>query len=410
MLRKYIPNITVNIGKHLPMAVLANIKYGFPGRKINVIGVTGTDGKTTTVNMIYNILKSAGKRVSMVSTINANVAGRQYDTGFHVTSPKSSMIQKFLADSVKKGDEFFILEVTSHALDQFRTWGIPIEIGVITNITHEHLDYHKTFENYLSAKSKLISKSKLAVLNRDDENFNRLQKVSTRVVSFGLHNNSDLNPKNFPLKLKIPGEYNVLNALAAAAVARAVGIEDRLIKKSLESFNSLSGRMEEVPNKLGLKVVVDFAHTPNSLENALKTLRTETERSSRASRTKGRLISVFGCASQRDIQKRPIMGQISAKLADITILTDEDPRHEPSLEIINQIASGAKAIGAKINESLYIQPDRQKAIDLAISLAKKGDAIGVFGKGHERSMNYKGKELPWSDFAAVQKALGWTPN
>lgn len=398
MFKKFIPQKAINLGKHLPVAVSANLKYGFPSKKLKVIGVTGTDGKTTTVNMIYSVLKSGGKKVSMISTISAVVAGKNYDTGFHVTSPDPFMIQKFIKQSVENGDEYLVLEVTSHALDQFRVWGIKFDVGVITNITHEHLDYHKTFENYLQTKAKLVKGVNLAVLNRDDPNFEKLKRLSgnSKVTTFGLNKNADINPDNFSLKLKLVGEYNLYNALAAALVARYYGVEDKVIKNSLENFDNLSGRMEEVKNNRGLKIIIDFAHTPNALESALTALR---------SQTKDKLISVFGAASKRDETKRPIMGQISAKLADITILTDEDPRFEDSLKIIDQIKYGAISAGAKIGDTLYIEPDRQSAIKLALELASKGDIVGVFGKGHERSMNYKGVEKPWSDQQAVSKAL-----
>ncbi len=391
-----VKRLAINYGKHLPKAILANLKYGFPGSKIRVIGVTGTDGKTTTVNMIYKILKDAGKKVSMVSTINASVAGKNYDTGFHVTSPPPEMVQKFLNESVKNKDEFFVLEVTSHALDQFRVWGVPFEAVVITNVTHEHLDYHGTFKRYLSTKAKILENTKVAVLNSDDENFSYLNKRSqNKVITFGKNPKADFSMKNFSLNLEIPGEYNVLNALAAAAIADYFGIEKKIIKKSLEEFNNLSGRMEEVKNNKGLRIIVDFAHTPNSLEQVLSTLKPKS----------GRLISVFGCASQRDIKKRPIMGQISAKIADITILTSEDPRNEDPEKIIEEIQRGAIAVGAKINKDLYKVIDRQKAIELALQLSKKGDVVGVFGKGHEKTMNIKGKELPWSDTDAIRSAL-----
>ncbi len=391
MIKKFIPHFVINYGKHLPRAVVANVKHGFPGRKLKVIGVTGTDGKTTTVNMIYQILKDAGKKVSMISTINAVIGGQEYDTGFHVTSPDPKMIQKFLHQAVEHGDEFMVLEVTSHALSQFRVWGIPFEIGVITNITHEHLDYHKTFKNYLNAKAKLISQAKYAVLNCDDTGFKILSdKTSGRIISFGFSKNADFNPENFSFKLQIPGDYNISNALAAAAVAQNLGIDKQTIIKSLESFNSLSGRMEEVKNNRGIKIVVDFAHTPNALENALKTL---------SQHTKGKLIAVFGCAAERDKEKRPLMGEISGRFADITILTDEDPRYEDRNKIIDEIAFG---VGDK---KLFKEPDREKAIKLAISLARIDDVIGIFGKGHEKSMNYEGKELSWSDVQAVKKIL-----
>lgn len=396
-MNKLLPQTVINLGKHLPKAVLANLKYDFPGKKLKVIGVTGTDGKTTTVNMIYKILLDSHKKVSMISTVNAIVGGKIYDTGFHVTSPDSGIIQKLLSDAVKNGDEYFILEVTSHALEQFRVWGIPFEIGVITNITHEHLDYHKTFQKYLRSKIKLIKNTRTAVLNYDDENYQMLKSsAKKRVISFGLNQQADVNPINCILKLAIPGKYNQLNALASVAVAKELGINNEQIIRSLNSLKGIIGRMEEIKNNRDIKIVVDFAHTPNALQLALLTLRES---------TKGKLISVFGCAGERDTEKRPMMGKISARLADLTILTDEDPRFESNLGIIDQISSGARSAGARLNENLLILPDREKAIRMALSFARRGDVIGIFGKGHEQSMSYQGKELTWSDVQTVKDLL-----
>ncbi len=395
MIKKIIPKSVINYGKHLPEAILANTSSHFAGRKLRVIGVTGTDGKTTTVNMIYQILKDAGKKVSMVSTINAFIGNKSFDTGFHVTSPKSADIQKYLMASLKEGDEYMVLEVTSHALAQFRVWGIKFEVGIVTNITHEHLNYHGNFENYLKAKAKLIKNVKYAILNRDDPSFEKLAKSTLgKVLSFGMKKNADCNPYNLNLKLKLLGDYNIYNAEAAFLTGQILGLNEKQITKSLEEFDTLPGRMEEIPNKLGIKIVVDFAHTPNALENALKSLKPKN----------GRLISVFGCASERDIEKRPLMGGISAKYADLTILTDEDPRFENREKIIDEISAGFIGAGGE-KDNLCMEPDRQKAISLAINLAKKGDVVGIFGKGHEKSMNYKGIEKDWSDQRAVLNAL-----
>lgn len=385
----------INNFYHLPKAILANIIYGFPTRKLKVIGVTGTDGKTTTVNMIYQILKGAGKRVSMISTINAEIGGKKFDTGFHVTSPDPFTIQKLAKDATGNGDEFLILEVTSHGLDQYRFWGIKFLIGVITNITHEHLDYHRNFENYFKTKLKLIKGTDCAVVNQNlASNLEGCKR--SKVITFGL-NKGDFNQKEVKLKLKVFGRYNIENALAAMAVSYLLNIPKLQVLRSLEKFEGVSGRMEEISNSRGIKIFIDFAHTPNALEQALIALQSHI--------SAGRLIAVFGCASERDVSKRPIMGRISAKLANITILTNEDPRYEDENKIISEIAKGAVSFGAKIGINLFKEADRQKAILMALSLAKKGDCIGIFGKGHERTMNIKGQEQPWSDFEAVRKAI-----
>lgn len=394
--RKLVPQILINYFEHLPQALVANLIYGFPGRRIRVIGVTGTDGKTTTVNMIYSILKSAGKRVSMISTINAVVSGKVYNTGFHVTSPDPFLLQKLIQRSYQAGDEFLVLEVTSHALDQFRVWGVNFEIGVITNITHEHLDYHKTFVRYQKTKGRLIQGVKIAVLNHDDANFATLEKMSLgKVVSFGLGTDSDFNLVKFPLKLKIIGQYNLYNALAATAVCSTLGIDWTIIQRTLQSFETLKGRMEEIKNKRGIKVMVDFAHTPNALEAALKTLREITG---------GRLIAVFGAAALRDRSKRPKMGKVASDFADITILTNEDPRFEDENKIIEEIAGGISQ-SYQTQGKLFKMPDRARAIRWAVKMAHKGDTIGIFGKGHEESMSVLGVEKPWSDQKQAALAL-----
>ncbi len=397
-IRKQIPNEVVNLFKHLPSSVLANIIYGFPSRGMKFIGVTGTDGKTTTTNMIYHILKNSGFKTSMVSTINAEINGEKIDTGFHVTNPDYYLLQKLIDKAKKAGTEIFVLEVTSHGLDQFRTWGINFDIGVITNITSEHLDYHKTWENYFNSKAKLIKNSKWAIINIDEDHFKRLRSLAKgSVISFGNDTKADFNPYINKFKLKIPGEFNILNALAAMAAASILSVDPQSSAKLLENFTSLEGRMQQVDNKKGLKIVIDFAHTPNALENAIKTLKQS---------SKNRIISIFGCAGLRDVKKRALMGEISGRLSDITIITSEDPRGE--IETINkQILEGIKKGGGELGKNVFIENDRQKAIQLAINkLAKKGDIIGIFGKGHEKSMNLDGtNELPWSDYQAVQKVL-----
>lgn len=394
-----LPQNIINLLMHLPIAVYANLKYGFPAKSMKVIGVSGTDGKTTTVNMIYHILKDAGKKVSMVSTINAYIGDQNIDTGFHVTSPGPMDIQKLIKKAKDFGSEYLILEATSQALDQYRFWGISYDIVIITNVTRDHLDYHKNFENYLKAKGKLVIGSKTAVLNIDEkENYKKLSKLASgEIVSFGLSKEADFNPRTFPLTLKLPGEFSTVNALAASAVCSKLGIARTSIVGSLAGFNNLPGRMEKIKNKNGLNIYVDFAHTPNALEKALKTL---------ATGGSSKLLAVFGAAADRDEGKRALMGRIAAENADILILTDEDPRFEDSMKIINEIALGAVEAGAITGENLYLIPDRRKAIETALKIASKGDTIGVFGKGHEKSMNYRGVEKPWSDVGVIEELLG----
>lgn len=398
-LRALVPNSLVNNLKHLPTAIAANLRYKFPSRGMKVVGVTGTDGKTTTVNMIYQILRDAGKQVAMVSTVNAIIGEEEIDTGFHVTSPAHFDMQKYIRKAKDQGCEYLVLEVSSFALSQYRVWGIGFDIGVITNITRDHLDYHKTWENYFLAKAALIKKSRIAVINHDEKHFSRLKKLAEgHVVSFGKSALADFNPKKFPLTLKILGDFNMLNAEAAAAVAVNLGVSRESMRKTLAEFNPVKGRMNLVPNKKGIKIVIDYAHTPNGLSNALETLKTG---------NKSKLIAVIGAEGERDISKRFPMGEIAAKLADFVIITAVDPRGKLD-QINNQILEGAKKSGGLENENVFVVNDRKEAIRKAIQeLSKPGDIVGIFGKGHEQSMNFDGKkEVKWSDFEAVSEILG----
>jgi UDP-N-acetylmuramoyl-L-alanyl-D-glutamate--2,6-diaminopimelate ligase len=397
-LKKLVPQEAINLGKHFPLSVYANLKYGFPSRGMKVIGVTGTDGKTTTSNMIYQVLREAGKKAALVSTINAVIDGKELDTGFHVTTPNQLNLQSYINQAKLKGTEYLVLEVTSHALDQYRVWGVKFDIGVVTNITHEHLDYHKTWENYFQAKFKLVKNSKKLVLNMDDKSYPKIKGlVNKPITTFGMTDKSDLNPKVFPFKLKVPGDFNIQNALAASAVGEIIGIDKKIIKNALENFQGLRGRMDLVPNKRDLKIVIDFAHTPNGLEQALKALK-KTYR--------GKITALIGAEGYRDEGKRSQLGKIAVTLADRVIITSVDPRG--LLEKINkQILEGVKQAGGVLGKNVFVEDDREKAIDMAINdLSKKGDIVGIFGKGHETSNNLDGKkELPWSDYEAVEKAL-----
>ena len=390
---------------HLLRAFTACIYFGFPSKKLTVIGVTGTDGKTTTSHMIYEILKSANKKVSLISSIHAQIGEKTYDTGFHVTTPDPVALQKFLRKVVNSDSECLVLEVTSHGLDQNRIFGVDFDFAVLTNITHEHLDYHKSFENYILAKARLFKGVKVSILNLDDPTFSKIKKLANgKIITYSIGKKADFAPKNFPLKLKIPGEYNLSNALCAAALATQVGISKKIITKALNNFQGVKGRMEEVDMGQDYQVKVDFAHTPNGLKQALKTLK---------SRIKGqgsRVIAVFGAAGERDKLKRPKMGKIAAIYADICVLTAEDPRSERVEDICWQIARGLVRSGKKEGSDFYQIYDRQKAIEFAVKLAKPGDIVVCFGKSHEKSMCFGKKEYPWDEFKSVERAITKTAN
>ncbi len=379
---------------HGILAQIAVSLYGNPSRKILTIGVTGTDGKTTTASLIFHILKTAGFNPAMITTVGAEIAGQEYETGLHTTTPSAFFIQKYIKRAIDAGANYLVLETTSHALDQNRVLGIDFKIGVLTNISHEHLDYHGTYDEYVKAKSKLFKKSEIAILNLDDESYSHIKHSCGRakISTYSLKKKADFTPKGLGIKLPGQFEFNFENFLAAASVAKVLGVETDKIQLALNSFKFPQGRQEMIYDK-DFRVIIDFAHTPNSFQRILPVLKKAAS---------GRLIHVFGAAGLRDASKRPLMGKIASENDDIIILTSEDPRSEGVEKINEQIKLGIKD---KAGDSLFEIGDRQKAIDLAISQAKKGDIVVVTGKGHERSMNMGHGEIPWSDQAAVEEAL-----
>lgn len=378
----------------MALALLASSWYENPSNKLKVIGVTGTDGKTTTSNLIYWIIRTSGRKVGIVSTLGAKIGSHVIDTGLHVTNPEPIALQKFLSEMVAKNCEYAVMEVTSHGLDQERIGGVRFFISVLTNISHEHLDYHKTFENYVKAKAKLFNLSGIAVLNKSDSSFSLIKKLlnSDKETLIYPGTKTDISIEN-AIENRFPEPYNRLNALAAVTVTQRLGIDNGSIIEAIRSFPALSGRLEKIENNKGFEVIVDFAHTPNALKNVLQALNR---------RKKGKLICVFGCAGERDVAKRPMMAEISTKIADISVFTAEDPRHENIEEILSQMV-----LGVPRGANAYFKiPDRGEAIAHAIQkLAKEGDTIIICGKGHEKSMAYGDKEYPWSDQEAVKEAL-----
>jgi UDP-N-acetylmuramoyl-L-alanyl-D-glutamate--2,6-diaminopimelate ligase len=380
---------------HFISACSACIAYGFPANKLNVIGVTGTDGKTTTSTLIYHLLKHAGYNVALISTVAAYVGNKQIDTGFHVTSANEWQLQKLIREIVNKGFTHLVLESTSHGLDQHRLLGTNIQTAVITNVSHEHLDYHRTFNRYLAAKAKIMANAKTVIVNADDASsykklVQRAPKNAT-LVSYTLHK---IPPELKPaIVSRFSENYNQSNALAASHAAMSLGVPLSTISEALPLFSGIPGRMQYINNQLDINIIVDFAHTPNALENVLKAVK---------STTKGRLIAVFGSAGQRDTSKRPLMGAAADKYADEIILTAEDPRGEDIRLIISQIKSGVTSNKGHVHGII----DRATAIAFAISLAKPGDTVIVCGKGHEQAMNLDGQnEIPWSDAAVIQKLV-----
>lgn len=392
---------------HAWKAEAAIFFYGRPAKKLFVIGITGTDGKTTTASLIYHILNSAGEKVSMITTLGAKIGENTYDTGFHTTTPSSFTLQKFVKRAADYGSRYLVLELTSHALDQNRAKGTQFGIGVLTNVTHEHLDYHKTYEQYLQAKTKLLKLSETSIVNLDDESYSLVSKElkDKKVLTYSIDKKTaDFNTNNIKINLPKPYGFNTQNFLAAIAAAKYIGISDKDIGSALQSFKLPQGRLEVVYDN-DFRVIVDFAHTPNSIEKVLPQIK---------EKTKARLIHVFGAAGERDSSKRPLMGRASSRYADIILLTAEDSRSEKIENINSQIKEGIKGFSF-VDPDLFCDfngkkicfeiPDRHEAINFAIDIAKRGDVIVVTGKGHEKSMNLGHGEIPWSEYEAIAAAI-----
>jgi len=426
------------------LAHLSAAFHNFPSRNVRVIGVTGTDGKTTTSALIENILLAAGHTVGAITTVGARIGGRELDTGFHTTTPDAPDIQNYLAQMVEQGSEYAVIESTSHGLAQHRLDAIDFDIAVVTNITHEHLDLHGSWENYRAAKALLFRAllntrkkprtTKVAVLNADDNArgvfeflreipsdekiiyaqspisnlqspISNLQSphelwISARDISHtanGLQFTVDTPFGELRISSPLIGRYNVSNILAATGAALGRRIPFNAIAQGVKITRGIVGRMERIENARGLNVIVDFAHTPYALAHALKTAR---------ELSNGRVIAVFGCAGLRDVQKRAWMGEISGTNADITIVTAEDPRTESLAQINAQIAAGLHKANRALEKDYFIIEDRAAAIDFAINkIAEPNDIVILCGKGHERSMCFGATEYPWSDQDAARAAL-----
>ena len=467
--RASVPYLRVRDGQEA-LAWLSAAWHDYPARHMVMIGVTGTDGKTSTVNLLYHILRAAGLEVGMISTVNAVIGDEVHDTGLHVTTPPAPQVQRYLAQMVAAGTTHAVLETTSHGLAQHRVDACEFDVAVVTNITHEHLDYHGDWEAYFAAKARLFEGlrtayckqdpqntnerlAKLAVLNADDASFGRLQDIDVeRMLSYGLADaqtstgrRADVSAHDivctlfdpedtlaphasaggtgdagdtgdatrFTLRARLPspqredilvrtaliGTYNVSNVLAAATAALGLGITPQAIQAGVRALEGVPGRMERVSDTTHpFLAIVDFAHTPNALRQALQTAQTLVK-------DDGRVITVWGSAGLRDREKRRLMGTISAQWADLTIITAEDPRTDSLETIMAESAAACATAGLKEKVDFWRVADRGQAIRFAVEQARPGDVVIVCGKGHEQSMCFGDTEYPWDDRKALRRAL-----
>ena len=425
-------NLTKTARKVLPKSALAELeksyrksrakiisaRYGNPARDLRVIAVTGTNGKTTTVNFLNEILKEAGYRTAMFSTANIEIAGEQTVNDTNSTTATVARLQKFFRDAKKADVEFALIEATSHALDQYKFEGVPIEMAIMTNLTQDHLDYHKTMENYAAAKAKLFKMNpNLVVLNADDEWFDYFNNFATesQKITYGEGESADVKIENFKLykkgseaKLRIdnnveleiatnlPGEFNIYNMTAAAAGAYLLGISLKDIQEGIANLEGVSGRFEYATPGLPFDTIVDYAHTPDALEKLLKSAKEI---------SKNRTILVFGACGDRDREKRPIMGKIAQDLADRIIITDEENYTEDATQIREEIISGISKKNDKLPANIQEIPDRKEAIRKALQIAGKGDIVLITGLGHEVYRVIDGEKTPWNDTQIVREIV-----
>jgi UDP-N-acetylmuramoyl-L-alanyl-D-glutamate--2,6-diaminopimelate ligase len=405
---------------HLAEAVAYNVKAGYPAHGMKVIGVTGTNGKTTTCFMIHRMLLQAGYKVGLMTTVAYGVGEDIKPQIHHMTNVPIPELMKRLQWMKSQGVEWLVLETTSHALAQNRVYGVPFSVAVLTNLTHEHLDYHKTFENYRAAKVKLFQLAdknrkglRIGVVNADDPNAHYFADAVAHPMSYGVDTGDvratqvKLSPDGvsydtvidsaaYHISCRIPGSFNVYNSLAAVCVGHAIGLSKAQIEQGIASLEGVEGRMTRIDEGQEFSVIVDFAHTPDSFEKLFKDLKPV---------VKGKLIVMFGSAGRRDEAKRAIQGELAGKFADEVIVTEEDDRDIDGVQIMEQIAGGVEKAGKTRDKDLFLVHDRPEAIQFAVNRAKAGDTVLLLGKGHEKTIERSDGEHPWDEIGTAHEAL-----
>jgi UDP-N-acetylmuramoyl-L-alanyl-D-glutamate--2,6-diaminopimelate ligase len=408
---------------HLAEAFLFNLINGFPGRGLKVIGVTGTNGKTTTAFMIHRMLQEAGYKTGLMSTVAWGVGEDVKPQIHHYTNvPVPEFMQRLKVMRAAQVD-YLVMEITSQALAQNRAFGVPFSIAVMTNVTHEHLDYHGSFERYRDAKRKLFKRAnrnrhglRVGVINADDPSVKEFCSDVKNPITYGIDGGdlratdikstpsgstytATIDKDRYLITCKLPGSFNVSNSLAVVAAGRAIGLTPTQIEQGIAALESVEGRMNRIDEGQDFDVIVDYAHTPDSFEKLFKDLKPV---------VKGKLIVMFGSAGRRDEAKRPVQGELAGKYCDEVVITEEDDRDIDGIEIMNEIAAGAEKAGKARDKDLFLVHDRTDAINFAIKRASKGDMVLILGKGHEKTIERANGENPWDEIATTHAALKFT--
>jgi UDP-N-acetylmuramoyl-L-alanyl-D-glutamate--2,6-diaminopimelate ligase len=406
---------------HLAEAAFFNTLNGFPGRKFKIIGVTGTNGKSSTAFLIHRMMVDAGYKVGLMTTIGYGVGNDVKPQVQHMTNVAVPQLMDRLKELEKDGAEWLVLETTSHALAQHRVWGIPYSVAVMTNVTHEHLDYHGTFERYRDAKRMLFKQAnrnkkglRAGIINAEDPSAELfigdianpltygikagdLRAKDVKLSPSGSSYTAKIDGQEYKIRCNLPGSFNVYNSLAAVGVGRVIGLNKEQIEQGIAALKGVEGRMTTVDEGQDFEVIVDFAHTPDSFDKLFKDLKPI---------VKGKMIVMFGSAGgQRDPAKRPIQGNIAGKYADEVVLTEEDDRDTPGIQILDEIAAGAEKAGKIRDKDLFLVHDRAEAVKFTLGRAKKGDTVLLLGKGHEKSIERADGEHPWNEIATARRLL-----
>ena len=405
---------------HLGEAVLLNTINGFPAKGLKVIGVTGTNGKTTTSFLIHRMLHEAGYKVGMMTTVayGAGLDIRPQMT--HMTTASVPVMMKRIKELKAKGVEWLVLETTSHALAQHRVWGVPYSIAVMTNLTHEHLAYHGTFDKYVNAKRLMFKQTnanhagmRLGIINADDPSAAKFASDIDNSITYGVEGGNvrahdiklspdgvqykaELDGTTYDIKTSLAGSFNVYNTLAAVGVGHALGLSKQQIEQGIAALDSVEGRMTNIEEGQDFGLIVDYAHSPDSFEKLFKDLRPV---------VKGKLIVLFGSLGGGDVPKRSLQGKLAGTYADEVIVTEEDNRHEDPNVIFGQIADGAEQAGKVMDKNVFIVPDRLEAIRFALGRAKKGDTVLLLGKGHEKTIERATETIKWNEIATARKLV-----